>query len=85
VLFFTKVIKLGDGDRSEEVEGVEHRWNQHGLGGNNLEGISTTPVVKVVAIAEETHQVSDDGDFGHQILERNNKKYKERIKKIIFK
>jgi hypothetical protein len=55
VLFFTKVIKLGDGDRSEEVEGVEHRWNQHGLGGNNLEGISTTPVVKVVAIAEETH------------------------------
>jgi hypothetical protein len=36
--------------------------------------------VKVVAIAEETHHVSDDGDFGHQILERNNKKYKERIK-----
>ncbi|KAJ6768631.1 GALACTURONOSYLTRANSFERASE-LIKE 3-RELATED [Salix koriyanagi] len=22
-----------------DVEGVEHRWNQHGLGGDNLEGL----------------------------------------------
>jgi hypothetical protein len=35
---------VGDGDQSEEVEGVEHRWvmNQHGLGGDNLEGTGWT-------------------------------------------
>jgi hypothetical protein len=33
---------VGDGDQSEEVEGVEHRLNQHGLGGDNLEGTGWT-------------------------------------------